>query len=123
VVFRYRADPDYTAAEARADAAEDAWNEKVQEVLDPMVDEVMQRVDALADHIDETGQDQPHPWTWDCYLLSIWEDEDQGEDALREELEEHFREEAEEEARDYMEGPCCNDFHCPCGNSNNFRGF
>lgn len=27
------------------------------------------------------------------------------------------------EEGDEEEGPCCNQFSCPCGNSNNFRGF
>ena len=53
-------------------------------------------------------------------MLAVWLDE--GEDALREQLEEEYREEAEEILRDSDPGPCCNDYHCPCGNSNNYPG-
>ena len=35
------------------------------------------------------------------------------------------REEAEEQASEELREsePCCNDFSCPCGNTNTFRGF
>jgi hypothetical protein len=107
-------DDDYTLADARADAAQDAQQEEVDRYLQPKVEEVMDRV-------EQTDEDMPHPWTRDRHMLQTWLDE--GEDALREGLEEEFREEAEDEARDnYEPGPCCNDFACPCGNSNSYRG-
>jgi len=120
----YYDDADYDRYDAAADAADDAWQEEVEPYLTALVDATTAEVWTLADEIHESGEDQPHPWTWVRYLVSILEDEqDGGEDALQEELEEHYREEAEEEARDnYDPGPCCNDFSCPCGNTNNFRG-
>lgn len=112
-------DSDYDRYDAAADAAHDAWMELVQPRLAELVDPIMAAVECM----DEDG-DYPHPWTWERYLLSIWLDEEGGEDALREELEEHFREEAEELANEDAResGPCCNDFACPCGNTNNYRG-
>jgi len=119
---RYRSsssyDSGYDRYDAAADAANDAWSEMVDKHLHPMVDEVMEQVEELWGEIEETGQDQPHPWTWERYLLSIWQDEKEGgEDALREELEEHFRDEAEDAARDeaYDNQPCCRSRDCPCG--------
>ena len=93
----------YDLSDARADAADDAWQEMVSRHLDPMVDEVIERVSDLEDEIDSTGQDQPHPWTWERHLLAIWNDEEQGEDAVREEVEERFRDEAEDAAREEAE--------------------
>lgn len=101
-------DQDYTLADARADAAEEAWNALVQVELDRLVQPIMDRV-------EETDEEMPHPWTYERHLLSIWLEE--GDDALREQLEEEHREEAEEAARENNEGPCCNDWHCPCGNN------
>ena len=102
----------YTAA----DAADDQWAEIVQEYLAELVEPVMVKVRAL-DQARNAGNDQPHPWTWERHLLAI---EDEDEDALHEELEEHFRDEADDNARnDGAGGPCCNQFSCPCGNTNN----
>lgn len=105
----------YDRYDAAYDAAMDAWHETVQPHLDRLVDPIMNEVEV-------TDEAQPHPWTYERHLLQIWLDE--GEDALREMLEEEHRDEAEDAARDYAydNTPCCNDFHCPCGNSNNYRG-
>ena len=99
--------------DARYDAAMDAYEDALKPILDGLVQPVMDRV-------EETDEDQPHPWTRDRVMLAVWLDE--GEDALREQLEEEYREEAEETLRDSDPGPCCNDYHCPCGNSNNNPG-
>ncbi len=115
----YNDDPDDYGADAAYDAAYDEREALIQEALSPLVDPVMDAVEALAAYIEEHGE-QPHPWTRHRHLLSIWLDED--DIALREYLDEHFREEAEEIARDRDSGPCCYQFSCPCGNSNNFRG-
>lgn len=100
--------------DARYDAAMDAYEDALRPILNGIVQPIMDRVEV-------TDEEMPHPWTYERHLLSIWLEE--GEDALREELEDEHREEAEEILRDQDPGPCCNDFHCPCGNSNNFRGY
>jgi len=105
---------DYDASDARYDAATDAFEEAVREVLGEIVKPIMKTVDLEDD-------DQPRPWTYRRALMGIWLDE--GEDALQEMLEEEYREVAEQIVNDRgPDGPCCNDFHCPCGNSNNYRG-
>jgi hypothetical protein len=101
-------DSDYDRYDAMADAAADAWEGMVQEVLRP-------RVDAEMLEVELTDEDEPHPWTWHRHLAGIWEED--GEDAVREIVEEDLREEAEEEARDIAEHntPCCRSRYCPCG--------
>lgn len=118
-------DYDYNASDARADDADDAWQERVDSHLYPLVEEVEARVDALAEQIKASGQDQPHPWTWERRLLALLEQGEEhpdggGEDALRGELVEHFRDEAEELAREEAQEeaynrPCCRSYDCPCG--------
>jgi hypothetical protein len=103
----------YDKYDAMADAAADKWDEAVQPHLDGLVDPIM-----LA--VEETEEDQPHPWTYHRHLLQIWLDSDDGE--LRSLLEDEHREEAEEIAREQDPGPCCNQFSCPCGNTNNYPG-
>jgi hypothetical protein len=107
--------------DARYDAASDARSELVQQFLDPLVEAELEFVYALDEKIngdDFDGYD-PHPWTWHRHLLGIWEDEENGgEDVVREILEEYFEDDAESEANDYEydnQGPCCSDFSCPCG--------
>jgi FKBP-type peptidyl-prolyl cis-trans isomerase (trigger factor) len=95
-------DPDYTAADARRDEYEEKLSEKLTELVDAVIDERWR---------DANTEDQEEAMSMDDYRKAMKK--------LREELEEEFREEAEES----FGGPCCNDFHCPCGNSNNFRGF
>ena len=68
-----------------------------QKFLDPMVERAITEIQNLEDQISKAGQD-PHPWTRERYWLSIFNEE--GEDALQEELEEWFRDEAEEEAQE-----------------------
>jgi hypothetical protein len=104
--------------EAEYEAAMDVWEGNVQRFLRPRVDAEYARVENLAYEIRENG-DQPHPWTRRRHFLWVWETD--GEDGLIEELEEFFRSEAEEGAREEAResGPCCNDYHCPCGNNNN----
>ena len=112
-----RYDDDYTAADARGDAAADAFNEAVQAVLDGIVQPILDRVEV-------EDEEQPRPWTYERALLQVWIDSSEADGAVRELLEEEYREEAEDTARDQWDsGPCCNQFSCPCGNSNNFRGF
>ena len=116
----YDADADALAdarEEARADAHYDAQHDLIQDELDTLVQPIMDRVEEI-----DPDENYPRPLTRDQDYAMIWDQE--GEDALRELLEEEHREEAEDAARDnYDEGPCCNEFSCPCGNSNNFRGF
>jgi len=104
----------YDRYDAMADAAHDSYEGALSPVLDALVQPLM-------DQAEVADEDQPHPWTYERCLLQIWLDE--GEDALREHLEEELREEAEDALRDsYDSGPCCNQYSCPCGNSNNYPG-
>jgi len=108
-----RADARY---DAMADAADDARETAIQAELDILIQPIMDRVEEIDP--DET---YPRPLTRDQDMALLWEQE--GEDALRELLEEEHREEAEQEAENnYDAGPCCNDFSCPCGNTNNYPG-
>jgi len=113
-------DPDeYTASDARADEAWEAREDAIREQLALLVDPVVDEIDEMVYDRDE-GEwiDNAHPWTRKREWLAVY-DED-GEDGLRELLDEHFREDAEAAAEDaYDAGPCCNQFSCPCGNSNN----
>ncbi len=113
-----RYDDDHYAdalADAYADAAADAYAERLAPYLNALVEPIMAEVEAVE-------EDQPHPWTYHRALLAIWLEE--GDDALRDYLTEKHREQAEAEMEDDLrEGPCCNDYHCPCGNRNNYRGF
>lgn len=108
----------YDRYDAMADAAHDAYEEALKPILDGLVQPILDRVEI-------TDEDQPHPWTYERALLQVWLDDPEADGAVREILEEEYREEAEELLRDqqYYEGPCCNQFSCPCGNTNNFRGF
>lgn len=85
----------------------------VQLQLDRLVDPIMAAVEV-------EDEDQPHPWTYNRHLLQVWLDD--SDEELRSMLEDDFREEAEQEAEEEDPGPCCNEFSCPCGNSNNFSG-
>ena len=114
-----RYDDNYDASDAAADAYDDYLEDAINEKLAPHVDPVMEEIHEMLLTQDE-GEwiDNAHPYTWERELLAIYVDE--GEDGLRELLDDHFREEAEEEAKDdYDSGPCCFQFSCPCGNSNN----
>jgi hypothetical protein len=128
----YRSRGDYDAvAEARADARADAAYDAragiepdVEAMLETLVEAECDRLRALEQQIIASGVD-PHPWTEDRHLIALWNED---EDAFCALLDERFLEEAEEAAEEaaeaeYEEGPCCNDFSCPCGNSNSFRGF
>jgi len=106
-------DFDYSASDARREAAEDQFEEYVSAELDSLTGPVIRAVWAM----DEAAY-YPHPWTYERHLLSIWQED--GDDGLDEYLAEEYREEAEEAVRDRGdEGPCCFQFSCPCGNTNN----
>lgn len=113
---RYRSssyDDGYDRYDAMADDANDKYEEMVQNRLDTLCVAVEREVWALLEHIEQSGEDQPHPWTWERHLVGIL-DETESEDALREALEEHFREDAEDHVRDELSDYCgCNDYHCP----------
>lgn len=107
----------YDAYDAMADAYDDKWTEAVQQQLDELCQPIERETWARLEALDAGAPDEPHPWTWERHLVGILQDEDEGgEDALREELEEVFRDEAEDLARDRLQddGPCCNDYYCPC---------
>jgi hypothetical protein len=107
----------YEAGDFDGDPALDAYEELVQDALVPLVEPVMLAVEATEDF------DGPRPWTWERHLLSLWLDNEIGEDGVRELLQDHFREEAERIVQETEpSGPCCNDFACPCGNTNNYPG-
>jgi hypothetical protein len=81
-------------------------------------------IDPIINRVEEVEENMPHPWTYDRVLLQIWLDSPHADLALREFLTDEYWGEAEEIVRDRgPSGPCCNDFACPCGNTNNFRGF
>jgi hypothetical protein len=115
----YYDDYDYDRSDALDDARYDAAMDAYDEALQPILDELVQ---PILDRVEETDEDQPHPWTYERALLQVWLDSPEADGAVREILEEEYREEAEDILRDSDRGPCCNDFHCPCGNSNNYRG-
>lgn len=107
------------AAEAASDAMETTYEALIREEIGSMSEETMLAIGELEASLPP--EDMPHPWTWHRHLLSILKDE--GEDSLLELLDELYRGEAEETVEDnYEPGPCCNDFSCPCGNSNNYPG-
>lgn len=109
-------DDDYDASDAAADDYNDAREAAITEQLALLVVPIAEEIEAL-DYDREEGKwiDNTHPWTRNRYLLWIY-DED-GEDGLREFLDEELRDEAEQAAEDaYDPGPCCNQFSCPCGN-------
>ena len=98
------------------------WEEMVLEELDILIAPVMVAIEKIEEGLCEDPNYDPQPWTWERYLLFVL-DSDDGEDIVREILEEYFLDEAEEAARENANnGPCCNDFHCPCGNNNNYPG-
>ena len=90
-------DADYDRYDAMADAADDAWEERVAHHLAPMVNKALDKVYQLADEIDESGVDQPHPWTLERSWVALLH---QDEDACQEAIEEYYREDAEEYARE-----------------------
>jgi len=93
-----------------------SYEDDVQAELDLLIDPIMNRV-------EEVDENMPHPWTYDRALLQIWLDSPDADQAAREVLEEEYREQAEEIVQDRgPSGPCCNDFACPCGNTNNYPG-
>jgi hypothetical protein len=108
-----RYDDDYDASDARYDAAMDAYEDALRPILDGIIQPIMKAAELEDD-------DQPRPWTYHRALMGVWLDD--GEDALREMLEEQYRAEAEEQLQNSDPGPCCSDFHCPCGNTNSYRG-
>ncbi len=65
----------------------------------------MDKYDAMADEADEKRE---------AAIASVL---GRHPNLTRQKAEEVAREEAREST------PCCNQFSCPCGNSNNFRGF
>ena len=104
-------DDSYTAADARYDE----WTEKkeklIEQSLTPLVDavigEIMELEEEMEEAREEPGFTDPHPWTWTRDLLAVWDDEENGgEDVVRELLSDHFREEAEENAQEIADdGP------------------
>jgi len=110
---------DYDASDAAADAFDDAREDAIRGELATLVDPIVEDVENLDyDRGEGEGIDDAHPWTHDRFLLWIYDEE--GEDGLREYLVEQLREDAEAAAEDsYDSGPCCFQFSCPCGNSNN----
>ena len=77
--------------DARADAAEEDYNAKLADYLDPLVDaEYKRRTEAMSEAELETLD----------------------EDDLLEKLQEEYLEEAQDLLA--QNTPCCNDWHCPC---------
>ena len=107
----------YDINDARADVA----NEKFEALVDDALDKIVSPIIELVQSMSEDAY-YPHPWTYERSLLTVWLED--GDDGLTEHLEEEYREDAEEAVRDqeYDSEPCCSQFSCPCGNSNNFRG-
>lgn len=108
----------YTKYDAMAEEAEEKYERLVSDAMDDLLAPIFAEVYSL----DPEEDNDPHPWTWTRHLFEVWTED--GDDGLREYLEEDFREEAEEIVREtYEDGPCCSAFSCPCGNTNSFRGF
>jgi hypothetical protein len=106
----------YDRYDAMADAAHESYSALVETVLDEIIQPILDRIEA-------TDEDQPRPWTRDRELLQVWLDSPEADGAVREILVEEHYEEAEEILRDsYDQGPCCYQFSCPCGNTNNYPG-
>ncbi len=105
----------YTRYDAMADEAQEKYDEGVGAELETLTRPITDRIENM-----DADAHYPHPWTYDRHLLEVWIED---EDALQELLEEEYRDEAEEAYKDsYESGPCCNDFSCPCGNTNNYPG-
>jgi len=99
----------YTKWDAMADEAEEKFSKRVRDALADIIAPIVSEIEAM----DEEAE-YPHPWDYDRHLLAIWLED--GDDGLREYLEEDLREEAEEVAREsYDSDPCCSEFSCPCG--------
>lgn len=104
-------DDTYTAADARYDEWAEKKAELVEQCLAPLVDaaigEIMELEEAMEEAREEPGFTDPHPWTRERSLLAVWDDEENGgEDAVRDLLSEQFKDEAEEAAQNIADdGP------------------
>ncbi len=104
-------DDTYTAADARYDEWTEKQAEQVQGCLTVLVDAAIGKIMDLEEKMEEAREEpgftDPHPWTWERSLLGLWDDEENGgEDAVRDLLSEQFKDEAEEDARNIADdGP------------------
>ena len=116
----------YTAADARADAAIGEAEDKRRELGAAIISDDLVEGENTYGFLEsgELGdRDFPHPWTWARHLANIYTED--GDDGLDEYLRDYYEDEIDSAYDDWCqdnEGPCCNNFSCPCGNNNNFRG-
>jgi len=103
------------------DPADDVRGEIVSEIIRSDF-EAGEAIGLALEDEQVSEDDFPHPWTWARHLAALWFE---GEDVLEEYLSDFYSDEIESALDDWRynnQGPCCNNFDCPCGNSNNYRG-